>query len=103
MAVLKYEMDRSSEPWVLRLTGELDMQVAPELRRVFEAELTAPPREVVVDLDAVPFVDSSVIATFVWALKMLDRGSSNLRIVNCQPAVRDTFEITRLTSRFGIE
>ncbi|MCZ6794045.1 MAG: STAS domain-containing protein [Planctomycetota bacterium] len=102
MAQLNVKTDRADD--VLRLTpaGELDMHVAPGLREILHRELKTPPPEVVVDLANVPFIDSSIIATLVDGLKIARAKDIQFRVENCQPAVRDTFEIARLLESFRI-
>jgi len=102
MDELEYRVERSEGITRVVLHGELDMHLSPGLRRMFERELASASSEVVVDLGAVPFIDSSVIATLIATLKRVRAAGGKLRVENCQPAVRDTFELTRLTESFGI-
>ncbi|HLU49784.1 MAG TPA: STAS domain-containing protein [Planctomycetota bacterium] len=94
--------ERNAERLTLALHGELDMRLAPQLRQSLHRELEKIPPEVVVDLADVPFVDSSIIATLVEALKIVRGRGGKLRIASCRPTVRDTFEIARLLEPFGI-
>jgi anti-sigma B factor antagonist len=103
MARLRYEVVREAQQTTLRIEGDVDLHVAVELRQALHRQIASPPPILFVDLAGVPFVDSSAIATLVEALKLLRAKGSNLRVINCQPAVRDTFEIARLTRSFGIE
>ena len=84
------------------LSGEVNMQVAPELRRTLHEVLEKNPREIVVDLAGVPFIDSSGVATLVEALRLQLEREAKLRIENARESVRYTFEITRLTRPFGM-
>lgn len=97
-----YEVDRDPDALRIKLEGELDMRLAPRLRELLRREFSSPPPQVLIDLQRVPFIDSSIIATFVDALKHVRKQGAELRIENCQPAVRDTFEVTRLLESFGI-
>lgn len=103
MHELKLETERSGDVLRIRLEGELDMSVAVQLREALHAELESSPSSVVIDLSGVPFIDSSIIATLVDALKIVRNQGGDLRVENVQPAVKNTFEITRLASSFGIE
>lgn len=102
MTGFKYEIQRAEGSIRVLLEGDLDMHMSPDLRRMFESELEDPPPHVVVDLGGVPFIDSSVIATLIATLKRMRMNGSELRVENCQPAVKDTFELTRLTDSFKI-
>ena len=103
MTAFNYEVTRGDGSISIRLEGDLDMHLSPDLRRMFEEQLDPPPAEVVVDLGGVPFIDSSVIATLVYTLKKDRSAGGEMRVINCQPAVRDTFELTRLSDSFRIQ
>jgi anti-sigma B factor antagonist len=99
---MTYEVRRNGTEVRLLAEGDIDMHVAPELRKVLRQIVAEKPSLVIVDLAKVPFVDSSGIATLVEALKLLRQGTSSLRVENCQEPVRDTFDIAGLTKILGI-
>lgn len=103
MAGLKYDVHREGGVVRIQLEGELDMALANELRQLLHQQLDAPPEAVVVDLGKVSFVDSSILATLIEGYKLLQPKSSLLRVTNCQPAVRDVFEIARVANILGVE
>ena len=82
--------------------GDIDMHVAPELRKILHQMLGDRPSHVTVDLSQVPFVDSSGIATLVEALKLSRQQGGTLKVEGCQETVRDTFDIAGLTGILGI-
>lgn len=51
----------------VRVSGELDMATAPELRRVLESALEGPPERLAVDLRELTFTDSTGIRELVSA------------------------------------
>jgi anti-anti-sigma factor len=55
--------------------GELDMNTAPELQRLLDEAISSPDAEVMLDLSACEFIDSTGIALIVGAWKRLDRGA----------------------------
>ena len=57
---------------------------------------------VIIDLSATEFVDSSFLGTLVAGLKKTKNNSGNLKIVDLQEPVRDMFELTRLYKIFEI-
>jgi anti-sigma B factor antagonist len=99
---LKYELREEKTSFRLVVEGDIDLHVAPELRKILRKSIDRKPKVLVVDLERVPFLDSSAIATLVEALKLLRPASGVLRVENCQPAVRDTFDIAGLLEIFGI-
>jgi anti-sigma B factor antagonist len=54
--------------------GELDMNTAPELEDSLEKVVTAEAAQVVIDLTACDFIDSTGIALIVRSWQRLDRG-----------------------------
>lgn len=103
MAELKIHAERGENTLRLSPEGELDMHLAPEFRKALHGELSSPLTDVVIDLGKVPFIDSSILATLVDGLKIARKKKATFRVENCQPAVRDTFEIARLLDSFGIK
>src|SRR3712207_8380263 len=72
-------------PARLVLTGEVDCSTAPQLRRALDEAFAGQPREVVVDLEAVTFLDSGGLSTLAIAHRTaagqgarLDRKSTRL-------------------------
>ena len=61
------------------------------------------PARIVMDLAGVPFIDSSGIATIIEVLKLSRQRGGTVRVENCQPGVRDTFDIAGLTKILGIQ
>ena len=108
MSNVDYEIQRDANALTIQLHGDLDMSHATELlevfrREVFRREQDGSASQVTVDLADIEFIDSSIVATLVSALKMARQNGGTLRVANCRPAVRDTFEIARLLDVFGID
>ncbi len=59
-------------------------------------------KNVVIDLSATEFVDSSFLGTLVAGLKKATMKSGDLKIVGLQQPVRAMFELTRLYRIFDI-
>ena len=77
---------------VLAVSGDLDLQTAPEL----EQHLADVAGDVVVDLSAVEFLDSSGIGVLVnAALRIQDAGGA-MRLACPRPHVQKVFRISRL-------
>lgn len=83
--------------------GDIDMHVAPELRKILHRVVDGGPSRIVMDLAGVPFIDSSGIATIVEVLKLSRQRGGTVRVENCRPSVRDTFDIAGLTKILGIQ
>lgn len=82
--------------------GEIDMSHSPSLQKTIAAVQADKPHRLVLDLEAVPYMDSSGIATLVEALQTSMRHKTSLVLCNLSPRVRSAFEIARLVQMFSI-
>lgn len=87
---------------VLVVSGQVDMHTSPVLRQHLLRALKAQKSPVVADLTEVSFIDSSGLATFIEALKGAGRYGGALRLVGLAPAVKNLFQLSKLTSIFDI-
>lgn len=79
--------------------GELDMTTGPQLR---DELMALPDGDVIVDLSAVGFIDSTGIAILLNTLRRLDRANHRL-VVACPPGPpRRVFELTGLEETLKI-
>ena len=91
---LELEGERHNGTTVVTAAGEIDMATAPKLRECLETT----EGNVVVDLRAVSFLDSSGIGVFVDAQEHLSEAGGNLVLRKSQAIVRTALEITGFAS-----
>jgi anti-sigma B factor antagonist len=96
------EQETQGSTVVLTPKGEIDMSHSPSLQKTIAAVQADKPPKVVLDLSAVPYMDSSGIATLVEALQTSMRNKTKLVLCNLSPRVRSAFEISRLIQMFSI-
>jgi anti-anti-sigma factor len=85
------------------IRGEIDLHNSPDLRAaMLDVLLASKPKKVVLNLQQVPYMDSSAIAVFVEGLQRLRRFGGKLCLTNLQPRVKGLLEIARLDSIFVI-
>lgn len=77
---------------VLRFGGELDFDVAPAFKRSLISSIDAGDRQLVIDLSAVTFIDSTAIGVLVGAVKRLTALGGSLGVVCDNDDVRGIFE-----------
>jgi anti-sigma B factor antagonist len=93
---------RIGDALVVAITGEIDMATAPEVSRAIDSGQGGAGR-VVVDLSQVTFLDSSALNAFVQSQQELAQHDVAFRIVSpADQAVRNVFEITRLTEPLSV-
>lgn len=87
---------------VLRAAGpRLDAGIAIAFKDAFRAALTPGAREVVLDLSAVEFLDSSGLGALVAVMKLVCPGCS-FALTGLTPPVCKVFTLTRMDSVFTI-
>jgi anti-sigma B factor antagonist len=87
---------------ILRPIGEIDLSRAPALRVSLGEALGDRPPRLIINLDGVPYMDSSGVATFVEAMQLARAGGSKLVLCGLQERVLSVFEIARLDMVFTI-
>lgn len=87
---------------VVAVTGEIDLFTAPELKTVLSEAVEAGRTRIVVDLTETSFLDSTALGVLIGAVKRLRSRDGVLTIVNTDPNIAKTFEITGLDQIFTI-
>ena len=80
----------------LRLGGDLDMSATFALEPVLDRVLGANPRELVLDLDEVPFVDSSGVGLLIATHERAARADVDMAIAGAGPEIQRVFHIAGL-------
>lgn len=90
---------KRGEVAVLVVGGEIDYEASPQLRASIVNAIKGGRRQLVLDLSAVTFVDSTAIGVMAGALARLeDAGGGSLAVVCTNDKVLQIFEITGLDS-----
>jgi anti-sigma B factor antagonist len=87
---------------VLTVRGEVDVYTAPRLREKLVELVSQGKHNIVVDLEAVDFLDSTGLGVLVGGLKRLRSHDGDLSLVCTQHRILKVFEITGLTKVFAI-
>jgi anti-sigma B factor antagonist len=95
-------IDDDGDRVVLILSGDIDLQTAPDLRDQIKAA-AAPGAPVVIDLRDVRFVDSPGLGTLIYCGRALEATGSKLVLRAPQGHVRDLFDLVSLHALFTIE
>ena len=94
---------KADDAILLALHGEIDLHNSPEVRKVILGLLAMhQPKRLVLNLEEVPYMDSSAIAVLVEALQKLRKTAGKIFLTNLQPRVRGLLEIARLDAIFSI-
>jgi anti-sigma B factor antagonist len=84
------------------LEGEIDLHVSPRIAAALNAALKEKPRNLVVDLNKVSYIDSSGLAVLIEAMQSVEKYGGKFALAGLQENVKPIFEIARLDQVFRI-
>ncbi len=87
---------------VIKPTGEIDLYSSSDLRKVLLAAIPKGTGAVGIDLSAVPYMDSSGVATLVEGLKACGKAKRRFTLLRPSEAVMKVLQLSRLDSVFEI-
>ena len=87
---------------VVTIAGDVDMSTAPQLEQRLDELTDTGATNLVVDLNAVEFLDSSALGVLVGVHKRLTAAGGSMRLVCSQPRIERIFAITRLTEVISV-
>jgi len=87
---------------VVSVGGEIDVYTAPKLRDKITELVAAGSHDLVVDLEAVEFLDSTGLGVLVGGLKKVRAHDGSLQLVCTQDRLLKVFRITGLAKVFAI-
>lgn len=100
---MSFQFDVKDKVLIVKiLENRATVEISSKLKEQLLEKIEAGNQNVVIDLSASDFVDSSFLGALVAGLKKATMKSGDLKIVGLQPAVRAMFELTRLYRIFDI-
>jgi anti-sigma B factor antagonist len=96
------ELDGSPECACIRVTGEIDMWTVEPLNDTL-GQLDTTRRQVVIDLSAVTFIDSTGIGALVGHARDLETNGVALATVSQHPAVDRVLSITGVSDLLNVK
>lgn len=87
---------------ILHLEGELDTYNCGQLRSVVVEQVEQGHNQIIVDMTAVEYIDSTGLGSLVGGLKRVSERGGSMRIICDNPQILKVFEITGLDRVFGI-
>ncbi len=95
------DLNQAQNQDVVRLTGSVDLEHSPEIRRTLLDAVAAGVR-VFVDLSEVTYIDSSGIACLIEALQVARNHSADLGLIAVSRQAMRVLELARLDMVFSI-
>jgi anti-sigma B factor antagonist len=87
---------------VIPLEGEIDLHVSPRITISVNAAVKAKPRNLVIDMGNVSYIDSSGLAVLIEAMQKVEKYGGKFALADLQENVKPIFEIARLDQVFRI-
>jgi anti-sigma B factor antagonist len=87
---------------ILVVSGEIDLNHSPALRTILRDKAKAKTLRLILDFAAVPYVDSSGLATLIEYYQNSKAYSGKMAICSLVPRVRSSFDLVRLSEVFAI-
>lgn len=85
---------------VVRVAGDLDLHTGPALRSELLGRIEGGEHDLVVDMQAVSYLDSSGITVLISALKAARVLGGTVRLARCQPVILQLLDLTGLSRVF---
>lgn len=99
---LEIELQGNDGAWVVVVDGEVDLYSSPELREAITNAMPKAGGSVAVDLRAVPYMDSSGVATLVEGYRSALERKTAFSLVAPSQAVLKVLQLSRLDTVFTI-
>ncbi|MDZ7316620.1 MAG: STAS domain-containing protein [candidate division KSB1 bacterium] len=87
---------------IVHIEGEVDMFSSPEARRAIMELIRKKTPKIIVELEGVPYMDSSGLAVLIEGLRQCGEYGGSLAVAGVRDNVREVFELTRLDRVFKI-
>lgn len=84
---------------IISVSGEIDLSNSPKLRDAFK-KLEG--LDLLIDLSAVTYMDSSGVATLVEAMQKVSKNNGKFKLCGLTGEAKNIFEIARLDEVFSI-
>ncbi|MCW7464956.1 STAS domain-containing protein [Leptospira levettii] len=92
----------SNQVVIITIEGEVDLYNAKELKDILDDKMRKHQYEIVVNLEKVPFMDSSGIGTLVTAMYKLKKYHGNLKVCSVHGSVAKVFKMTGMESHLEV-
>jgi len=96
------EITEQDEATIIAPNGDIDLASSPALREQLRALVESARKQIVVNLQNVPYMDSSGVATLVELLQSCRRKEVDLVLCSLNERVLSVFQIARLDGVFRI-
>jgi anti-sigma B factor antagonist len=97
--MMKHEVTAKGDTAIIALKGEIDLESSPVARELLLSNV-AGKKNILVDLSAVSYIDSSGVASLVEALQASRKNGTEFALAAASEAARRVLELARLDKVF---
>src|SRR2546421_10965038 len=87
---------------VIPLEGEIDLHISPRITTTLNAALKAKPRNLVIDMGNVSYIDSSGLAVLIEAMQKVEKYGGEFALASLNENAKPVFEVARLDQGFSV-
>jgi len=99
---MKCTQAKKNNTVVCALSGEINLDTSPELRKFCAGLLAKGEKNMVLNFKDVGYVDSSGLATLIELFQKIKEKSGSLKLCSLSDKVKSVFELTKLDRVFKI-
>ncbi len=99
---LQIDVETLGETTLVTPLGDIDLSKSTELRAFLQPILSEQPDKIIIDLHAVPYMDSSGLATLIEALQISRQHDKAFLLCNLSEGVQSIITLSRLDQIFQI-
>jgi anti-sigma B factor antagonist len=97
------DIKESGAVCILKLKGRLvSGEAVTQFENAFQQTIAGGHTFLVVDLEALPYIDSSGIGSLVNALRQVNKAGGTVKLVNPAPFVAKTLKMVGILTLFGV-
>lgn len=100
---IKSNLKDSGDIWIVKLSGELDVSCAMDVKSELEKTLEDKFLDIKLDMSSLEYIDSTGIGVIVGVMKKLKAGGKDIYILNARDNVKKIFKITGLDQIMHME
>jgi len=102
MADFHWQESTTSNVPTVAMSGRLDIDTAPELRRVLHKHIGDRPSGLLLDLSGLDFMDTSGLATLIEARQLLQQDGGRLALFGLAAQIAEVFSMAQVEGMFTI-
>jgi len=99
---MQIEKSSAGDVTTLKLVGEVDLHASPQLRAELQHCALEKAAVLLVDFNAVEYIDSSGLATFIEYVRDSDAFGGKIALFGLKKKVRTIFDLVRLNELFTL-